>query len=114
MLTTGHQLRAARSLIGMDQNDLADKAELNVNTIRSMEASGSGPIAGRAANVHAVQRCLETAGVEFIPENGGGPGVRLKKGTSHGPQSKARRNSNDLEKTERDVDPLGSDEPEGG
>jgi hypothetical protein len=28
---------------------------------------------------HKLQRALESAGVEFIDENGGGPGVRLKK-----------------------------------
>jgi hypothetical protein len=28
----------------------------------------------------AIQQALEAAGVEFIAENGGGPGVRLKKG----------------------------------
>ncbi len=77
MLTTGFQLRAARSLIGMDQNVLADRAKLNVNTIRSMEAGGPASIAGRAANVQAVQRALEAAGVEFL--NHGQPGVRLRK-----------------------------------
>ncbi len=30
------------------------------------------------ANSDAIRRALETAGVEFIAENGGGPGVRLK------------------------------------
>jgi hypothetical protein len=30
-----------------------------------------------AANDLAVRRALEAAGVEFIDENGGGPGVRL-------------------------------------
>ena len=34
----------------------------------------------RAVNVQAVQRALEAAGIEFIPENGGGAGVRLRKG----------------------------------
>jgi hypothetical protein len=32
-----------------------------------------------AANDLAVRRALEAAGVEFIDENGGGPGVRLEK-----------------------------------
>jgi hypothetical protein len=32
-----------------------------------------------AANDLAVRRALESAGVEFIDENGGGPGVRLRK-----------------------------------
>jgi transcriptional regulator with XRE-family HTH domain len=77
MLTTGNQLRAARALIGLDQGDVADKAGVNVNTIRSMEASGPAPIAGRSANVQRVQQVLETAGIEFL--NHGQPGVRLAK-----------------------------------
>lgn len=78
MLTTGNQLKAARALVGIDQADLAERAKVNVNTIRNMEAAGAGPIAGRAINVHAVQAALERAGVEFIPENGGGAGVRMR------------------------------------
>ncbi len=77
MLTTGNQLKAARALVGIDQSDLATKAEVNVNTIRNMEAAGPQSIAGRAANVQAVQRVLEAAGVEFL--NHGRPGVRLKR-----------------------------------
>lgn len=79
MLATSNQLKAARALIGMDQKQLADATGVNVNTIRNMEAGGAGEIPGRWANVQAVQRALEAAGVEFIPENGGGPGVRLRK-----------------------------------
>jgi len=77
MLTTGYQLAAARALIGMDQVDLAGKAGLSANTIRNMEGSKAGPIAGRAQNVVAVQKVLEEAGVEFL--NHGQPGVRLRK-----------------------------------
>jgi hypothetical protein len=42
--------------------------------------SSDGPASGYANNADAVRRVLEAAGVEFITENGGGPGVRLKKG----------------------------------
>ena len=77
MLATGYQLAAARSLIGMDQVTLATQAGLSANTIRSMEKAGAAPIAGRAANVQAVQRALEAAGIEFL--NHGQPGVRLRK-----------------------------------
>lgn len=75
MLTIGNQLRAARSLVGMDQVELAQLAGVNINTIRNMEGSGAAPIAGRAQNVQAVQRALEARGVEFL--NHGQPGVRL-------------------------------------
>lgn len=75
MLTTGNQLRAARVLAELEQKDVAELAKVNVNTIRNMESAGSGPIAGRAANVQVVQRVLEAAGIEFL--NHGNPGVRL-------------------------------------
>ena len=39
-----------------------------------------------AANDLAVRRALETAGVEFIDENGGGPGVRLRKSGKEEPR----------------------------
>lgn len=77
MLTTGNQLKAARALAGLEQKDVAEKAGVNVNTIRNMEAAGAGSIAGRAQNVQTVQRVLEAAGIEFL--NHGKPGVRLAK-----------------------------------
>lgn len=76
MLTTGNQLKAARALIGVEQKELAEAVGVNVNTIRSMEAAGRGPIAGRAQNVQAVQRAMEERGVEFL--NHGNPGVRVR------------------------------------
>ena len=79
MLTTGFQLAAARALIGMDQTALAERANLSVTTIRNMEKAGAGAIAGRATNVQAVQRAMETLGLEFL--NHGEPGVRLRKST---------------------------------
>ena len=72
------QLRAARVLIGWEQKHLAEAAGLAIGTIRRMEAS-DGPVRGNAENVWKVQRALEDAGVIFIDEDGGGPGVRLRK-----------------------------------
>jgi len=51
---------------------------LGLNTIRRAEAVDVGTSL-TAANELAIRRTLETAGVEFIDENGGGPGVRLRK-----------------------------------
>jgi len=62
----------------MGQAELAAAASVSVPTLRRMEAS-NGPAAGLANNVSAVKHALEAAGVEFIAENGGGPGVRLRK-----------------------------------
>lgn len=71
------QIRAARALVRWSANDLAQASAVGVTTIRRAELRES-ETAMTAANDHAVRRALETAGVEFIDENGGGPGVRLR------------------------------------
>jgi predicted transcriptional regulator len=80
-LVTGRQIAAARSLLAIGQAELATSASISVPTLKRMEAS-EGPAAGMANNVRAVIAALEAAGVEFIPANGGGPGVRLREGRS--------------------------------
>jgi transcriptional regulator with XRE-family HTH domain len=77
-LLTGAQIRAARALIGWSAAELAKATALGVNTIRRAEAVGSATSL-TAANEMAIRRTLFEAGVEFIDENGGGPGVRLRK-----------------------------------
>ena len=76
MLTTGNQLKAARALAGFGQVQLAERATVNVNTIRNMESKGAGLLNSGAKVVRKVQLALEAAGVEFL--NHGRPGVRLK------------------------------------
>lgn len=75
---SGRQIAAARALLGMAQSDLALSGNVSIATLRRMEAS-EGPVSGMANNIAAVRRALEDAGVIFVPENGEGPGVRLKK-----------------------------------
>ena len=70
------QLRAARSLLDWNQKDLAQASDLSLPTIQRMETLGLRR--SSAGNVEKVQRALEDAGIEFIDENGGGPGVRFK------------------------------------
>jgi len=70
------QCRAARGLLDWSQQELAEKAGIGVVTVRQLEAGIHEP---RRATLDVVRRCFETAGVEFIDENGGGAGVRLKK-----------------------------------
>lgn len=78
---TAAQIRAARALLDWTQPKLAQMSKLSVPTIRRME-SERGPSASTAANVEAVRRALETAGVIFLDPKAnkdGGAGVRLKK-----------------------------------
>jgi DNA-binding XRE family transcriptional regulator len=75
-LVTGNQLKAARVFAGVDQQQVADAADVNVNTIRNMEARGNEPITSSAVLVRTVQLVLEAWGVEFT--NHAGPGVRMR------------------------------------
>jgi transcriptional regulator with XRE-family HTH domain len=79
VLVTGNQLKAARALAGVDQQEVADSAGVNVNTIRNMEARGAEPIS--AVTVHRVQLALEALGIEFLDH--AQPGVRLRKRQRH-------------------------------
>lgn len=78
---TAAQIRAARALLDWTQPKLSEVTKLSVPTIRRME-SARGPTGSTAANVEAVRRALEAAGVVFLePKSNkdGGAGVRLKK-----------------------------------
>jgi predicted transcriptional regulator len=72
------QIKAARALVGWSQDDLAAKSGISVPTIKRLEAA-EGDIGGRAETGAALVAALEKAGIEFISENGGGAGVRMKK-----------------------------------
>ena len=72
------QCRGARAMLGLEQGQLAKLALVSRNTVVDFESGKRTPT---RANVQAIQVALEKAGVEFIEENGGGPGVRLRKGT---------------------------------
>src|SRR5205807_1793425 len=77
MPLTSAQIRAARALIRWSAEDLARETSLSVATIRRAELA-ENETSMTAANDLAVRRALEAAGVEFIDENGGGAGVRLR------------------------------------
>jgi transcriptional regulator with XRE-family HTH domain len=68
------QARAARAILRWKVAEAAVKAGVSPNTIVRME-SGAGM---NSATVKAIQAAYEVAGIEFIPENGGGAGARLK------------------------------------
>lgn len=80
-MITGAQMRAARALVRWNAEALAKAANVGVMTVRRAEAiDGVPPMLTNNAN--AIRAALEAAGVEFIAENGGGAGVRLKRGGS--------------------------------
>ena len=75
-MITAEQSRAGRALLDWSQAELAEAANLGLSTIRDFEKKRRIP---HINNLTAIRAALESAGVEFIPENGSGPGVRLKK-----------------------------------
>ena len=79
-------MRAARALIRWTALDLARASKVGVATIRRAEVI-DGEIPVTLANEAAIRRTLESAGIEFIEESGGGgEGVRFRK-----PQTIKRR-----------------------
>jgi transcriptional regulator with XRE-family HTH domain len=81
------QLRAARALLRWTALDLANASKVGVATIRRVEII-DGEITATLANEAALRHALEAAGVEFIDENGGGAGVRLRKPAQAKPEAK--------------------------
>ncbi|NJM34603.1 MAG: helix-turn-helix transcriptional regulator [Rhodomicrobium sp.] len=70
-MISSEQIKAARALLRMEQEELARRCGVSVTTIRRLEAAGGIPVA--KATVSTVRRALEEAGVEFIHQ-----GVSLK------------------------------------
>jgi transcriptional regulator with XRE-family HTH domain len=81
LLVTGAQLRAARALVRMEQEKLAASAGISAATIRNLENS-EGPLNARTGTLRALQHALEEAGVVFLGDDDGGPGVRLRTPTA--------------------------------
>ena len=76
MPVTSAQIRMARAALNWSVRDLAEAAQIHRNTVTNIE---TGRYAGDAATLTAIVSALKRAGVEFIDENGGGAGVRLRK-----------------------------------
>jgi hypothetical protein len=74
------QIRAARALVRWSAEELARASSVGLTTIRRAELR-EAETSLTAANNLALRYALESAGVEFIDQNGGGPGVRLRKTT---------------------------------
>jgi transcriptional regulator with XRE-family HTH domain len=76
MILTAAQLKAARQLLGWSQDDVASSGGLSTETVVYFEHGKRSP---NLRDLVDIQKTLEAAGVEFIAENGGGAGVRLRK-----------------------------------
>ena len=82
----------ARAALSWTVRDLAEAAHLHRNTISNIE---TGKYAGDQATLEILAAVFRRAGVEFIEENGGGPGVRLRK-RQHPATSTASRGNHGL------------------
>ena len=65
----------ARVALGFGVRELAERAKVSPDTVARLERGQEL----KARTVEAIRAALESAGVEFIAENGGGAGVRLRK-----------------------------------
>jgi hypothetical protein len=70
-------VRAARALLRWEQRDLEHASSVSLPTIKRLEST-PGVMRAHRSTLTALKSALEVAGVEFIDENGGGAGVRLR------------------------------------
>ncbi len=77
-MVTTRQIKAARALLAWSQADLARHSKVSEPTIARLE-SFDGELGGREETGEKIVRAIEKAGVDFIPANGGGAGVRLRR-----------------------------------
>ena len=77
VIISSGQIRAARGFLQWTAVDLAERAQVALSTVRRAEDAAGVPPLTRA-NLQAIRRAFEEGGLEFIPENGGGAGVRLR------------------------------------
>ncbi|WP_428377765.1 helix-turn-helix transcriptional regulator [Lichenicoccus sp.] len=77
MTLSAAQSRGARAMLAISQTELAVRAKVSRQTVVDFERGARVPYPN---NLSAIRAALEAAGVEFIQENGGGAGVRLRRG----------------------------------
>ena len=89
-MVVASQIRAARALLGLSQQQLAKLAAIGIATVKRIEAASE--IRGAADTFWKIQTALERAGIEFIPaDETKGPGVRLKHGGRGKEEGRGRR-----------------------
>jgi DNA-binding XRE family transcriptional regulator len=77
-MLSSDQIRGARAILRLGQAELAESADVSLETVKRIE-SMEGELRIRLDTLTKIKTALEKAGIEFIAENGGGPGVRLRK-----------------------------------
>ena len=77
-MISASQIRGARAILRLGQAGLAEAADVSLETVKRIE-SMEGDLKIRLDTLTKIKTALERAGIEFIDENGGGPGVRLRK-----------------------------------
>jgi transcriptional regulator with XRE-family HTH domain len=76
------QCKMARAALGLGVRELAATAKVSIDTVARFERGDEL----KERTIEALQHALEAAGVEFIDENGGGPGVRVRKSGKEKPR----------------------------
>lgn len=79
-MITGAQVRAARGLLGLSQEELAERSAISQSTIKRFESGRSDQM--RDGSIQRIQRTLETAGIDFL-DHVGGQGVLLRRNGAH-------------------------------
>lgn len=77
-MLTAEQLRAARALLRWDQSTIAERAGVSIETIKRLEKMDGPLLSTKTATLHALEKAFEAAGLDFIPANGGGAGIRFR------------------------------------
>src|SRR5215470_16998199 len=97
---SGHQLKAARAILGLDQIAFAKAVGVSINTIKTMEGCGPELVGGFASTRNRVRDALEEMGIRFT--NGDAPGVIwLRKGGKAGASKRAEPSRAGTKKTPR-------------
>ena len=78
LVLSSELVRAARALLRWEQRDLATASSVSLPTVKQLKST-PGVMSAHMSTVTALRIALERAGMVFIEENGGGPGVRLRK-----------------------------------
>ena len=82
MPITGNQIKAARALAGLTQEELAERSKVGINTIRNFEGRGVEVVRGRLDTMEAIKIALKAMGVDLLEDgqpSTDGIGVRLRK-----------------------------------